>query len=288
MQNNPSLTKAAYFHLPDSDDAGQSDLLVKWGGEDVCSPDYVIERSGYPYYVIELVVQGQGAFASREQRVRLAAGSVYFFAPHSPHRYQCVAGQPMHKLFIVYSGQRAGHLSRQTLGSEAGAFRVSNVAEVTELFDAVLREGRNPSKYGAELCEARLRVLLYRLAGLRLSGCGENSGSYQTYQLALRYLDDHFARIASVGELAAGVSVHESYLCRLFKRYGQGTPLAALTRLRMNQVANLLLTTHAPIKEIASALGFTDQYTLSKGFRKSYGISPNQYRQLNQPTTKSA
>lgn len=286
MLNNPSLLDANYFYLPDAPEA--PDLAVKWGGEDLCSPDYAIERRSYPFYVLELVVQGQGEFASGAQRVRLAAGSVYFFGPGVPHRYQCAGGHPLRKLFIVYGGTQAARISAQALGAGAGAFRVSDVAEVRELFQAVVQEGLSPSRYGPEICAARLQVLLYRLAALRLAEYEEKSGAYRTYQHATRYLHEHFERLSSVGELAAGAGVHESYLCRLYKKYAHATPLAVLTRLRMNKVANLLLTTHAPIKAIADMLGFTDQYVLSKVFKKAYGVSPSHYRLLNQPAAKMA
>lgn len=281
----PELLQSTYFYL--SEPPKSADLWVKWGGEDVCAPDYFIERTTYPQHVIELVLHGQGVFNDYHTHSSLAAGSVYFFGPRVKHQYYTDPAHPMRKWFIVYGGRQAASLTEQTLGGLSGSFRVANVDDIAYLFRLVLEEGGRPTRFSQSICTAALSTLLYRLATTRLLAEPTNTPAYDTYQSARQYVEQHLDRLTTVGQWAAELGLTEAYMSRLFKRFDQQTPYHVLTRLRVNRIANLLLTTPDPIRHIAEQMGFSDQFVLSKVFRRAYGIAPQAYRNLNRPTDRS-
>jgi AraC family transcriptional regulator len=79
--------------------------------------------------------------------------------------------------------------------------------------------------------------------------------------------------------LVAGLSV--SHFGRQFKRSFGCSPREHIVRLRLDRARHLMLTTDAPLGEIALACGFSDQGRLSKLFRKAAGQTPRSWRRMH-------
>ena len=82
----------------------------------------------------------------------------------------------------------------------------------------------------------------------------------------------------SAGELCHSMYVSPAYLRRLFDNMLGMPPSAFIRSVRMREAEIMLLTTTAPISEIASALGFSSPYHFSGEFRRFHSISPTGYR----------
>ena len=58
---------------------------------------------------------------------------------------------------------------------------------------------------------------------------------------------------------------------------------AFVRKLRMDHATTLLRNTHTPISEICYTVGYETPESFIRAFRKSYGVSPSQYRKQNNP-----
>jgi AraC-like DNA-binding protein len=80
-------------------------------------------------------------------------------------------------------------------------------------------------------------------------------------------------------QLRLGISVYQA--SRLFGRsIGIGLRKYA-TRQRFERAANKLRNTSSSIKEIAAELGYQWAEDFARGFKKEFGLSPTEYRQLS-------
>lgn len=79
-------------------------------------------------------------------------------------------------------------------------------------------------------------------------------------------------------ELAHAVHLSPSQLGRLFVQAFGKTPIAYLTMIRAEGMADLLRLTSDPISVIARRLGWTDPEYGARQFRRSVGLSPREYR----------
>ena len=72
----------------------------------------------------------------------------------------------------------------------------------------------------------------------------------------------------------------EDYIRCEFKRLTSLSPIAFLTRMRIDHAKNLLEIYHKnlTVAEIAEACGFSDVVYFSKKFKQYVGVSPNAYR----------
>ena len=100
-------------------------------------------------------------------------------------------------------------------------------------------------------------------------------------RIAAGMLRDGLAEEWTLDRLAKSVHLSRSRVGRLFRESFGKTPIAYLTMLRAERMADLLRTTDAPIATIADQVGWTDPAYASRQFRQSVGYSPRQYRTLS-------
>ena len=79
-------------------------------------------------------------------------------------------------------------------------------------------------------------------------------------------------------ELADLVNLSGSRLRHLFKQETGTTPAQYLKVIRLRKAATLLRTTFMSIKEIAMSVGLTTASYFVREFRKSYGMTPTEFR----------
>lgn len=85
---------------------------------------------------------------------------------------------------------------------------------------------------------------------------------------------------ASLDRLAAEAELSKYHFVRQFQRSVGMTPGAYLRTLRLCHAARLLRRHHAPIVDIAMAVGFADHPSFSRAFARHMGMTPSQYRAL--------
>lgn len=125
-----------------------------------------------------------------------------------------------------------------------------------------------------------------RLLGY-LTKLGEEAteNSHGGLKTALSYISEHYAERITVKILAEASNMSESNFYALFKKLVGTSPIAYLNNYRLSAAANALLQSTRSIKEIAFSVGIDDSMYFSKLFRKTYGMSPSEYRALYKSRT---
>ncbi|HEY8463112.1 MAG TPA: helix-turn-helix domain-containing protein [Bacillota bacterium] len=103
-----------------------------------------------------------------------------------------------------------------------------------------------------------------------------------TVRKALVYMQLNFSRDLSLKEVSDHVGVSKSYLSRIFPEYAGEHFSSYLQRLRLERAKELLRYTNDRIYEIASQVGFWNSRYFSKVFQEAVGLTPADYRRLEQ------
>lgn len=82
----------------------------------------------------------------------------------------------------------------------------------------------------------------------------------------------------TVSTLAAAIGLSRSAFAERFKAALGESPMRHLTRYRLERAATYLRTSNAGLREIARRTGYDSEFTISKAFRRRYGVSPGSYR----------
>lgn len=92
------------------------------------------------------------------------------------------------------------------------------------------------------------------------------------------WIKNHPLERNSIDELAEKAGISRKYFTTLFTRQYGISPKSYQVSQRMNYAKYLLQESDAPIKEIATELGYTDQYIFSKQFKSVMGQAPSVVR----------
>ncbi len=92
------------------------------------------------------------------------------------------------------------------------------------------------------------------------------------------FISQNYHRKVSLNELASIACLSVSAFHKTFKESVGVPPLHFIRRQRINEARRLLFTTDLSLGNIADKLGFSDQFSFSKCFKKVCGQSPREYR----------
>ena len=100
----------------------------------------------------------------------------------------------------------------------------------------------------------------------------------QRINKVVAYINNHLDETLELKTLANEAALSDFHFHRIFKVLKGEAIGGYITRLRLEATARLLRYTALTIEEIAFNIGYETPASLSKAFKKQYGISPTEYR----------
>ena len=131
---------------------------------------------------------------------------------------------------------------------------------------------------------AQMKQILCETLQLLLSGtpsCGDDK--HAAMESLRIYLAENLGQPLTLDGLARQFLVNKYELCRRFKEHTGESLWSYLTRLRLEYAQSLLLSTDKKVYEIAEACGFQSSAYFSSAFKKSMGMSPQQWKAEHAP-----
>ncbi len=250
-------------------------FVVVCGGVERMRPEYVVRRRDFPFFAVELVVDGEGSLVLNGRRFPLAPGVVFAYGPGVAHIIRNHPQNRMRKYYLDFTGRDARALLEATGLATWKALRVSALHELVEIFEALGREARDDTALARTLCETLARLLLLKIQQHAVPGTRSVPRSFTTYERLRRHIEAHHLRLRTVDDIAHECHVTPMYVSRLFRRFGRTGAYQFLLRLKMNHAAELL-DDGLLVKETAARLGFADAFQFSRAFKRVHGIPPTQ------------
>ena len=100
----------------------------------------------------------------------------------------------------------------------------------------------------------------------------------QRINKVVAYINNHLDETLDLKKLANEAALSDFHFHRIFRALKGEAIGGYITRLRLEATARLLRYTALTIEEIAFNIGYETPASLSKAFKKQYGISPTEYR----------
>jgi two-component system, response regulator YesN len=97
---------------------------------------------------------------------------------------------------------------------------------------------------------------------------------------ALEYINTNIYSYISLVSAAEYLNIHPNYLSKIFKNAVGESFTDYVIKAKMNEAKKILKTSSCKVYEVAETLKYNDTGYFIKLFKKVFGISPNEYRQL--------
>ncbi|GAA3631053.1 AraC family transcriptional regulator [Lactobacillus hamsteri] len=259
---------------------------VLFFGKESCLPNYSFTGNNVRQnYVIHYIIKGKGTFTSANHSVtQLKAGDIFILPKGVPCFYQADSEEPWSYFWIGLSGLKISTmLSGSILSSQHYLHQVQNskfYASLQKLYEAL----HNPNSLTNDiLIESLIYQTFYyldteypaKLRKIRVE-------SSVQLKMAIKYLHDNFDdHNCSITSLCHKLDISRSYLYNIFKHELNTSPQKFLIQIRMEEAKNRLKNTSSSVQQISNLVGYIDEFTFSKAFKRYTGFSPKIYRQMN-------
>lgn len=106
-------------------------------------------------------------------------------------------------------------------------------------------------------------------------------------EAALNIIEEDYAFLEGVQDIAERVEVSVGHLTRLFKKSIGISPLQCLIQFRIAHSKQLLLNPSLSISMVANLCGFSNSNYFAKVFKNEVGISPSEYAEMKKTAYKN-
>lgn len=155
------------------------------------------------------------------------------------------------------------------------------LAYVEDLQAKIIYEGSHTLSGKASMSLTYIAQLLIYLS--RLLEKKQNSsigGTYSQLAKVNNYIDKHFKRKIPLSELASLTYMSLRNFQRIFTNIHGISPSKYILKVRLEKSRELLKKTSWEISKVAMESGFQETSYFSKQFKKCFGISPRQFRNI--------
>lgn len=227
------------------------------------------------------------------ERYRLQKGDILLVPPGVSHRPLLPAQLPEpYRRDLLWLSEEMIALVNQTLPpAERGLYRSIRLLRTAgtpweflgELFRTGVREAehRQPGWEMAVLGNTLQLLTHLRRAAEDRSAAPLRAEQPQLLDRVLAYVEEHLAEKLSLGEVARQFWVSESTITQLFHHKMGVSFYRCVTQRRLIAAKSRILAGE-PLEAVAPAVGFADYSTFYRAFKREYGISPRQYRKMQE------
>lgn len=234
---------------------------------------YVVSGEGFLYTddTAMLVHRGDIHVVSKDKRHRLIA------SPRENLRYICLG--------FDFTEIRHDFEPIASFYQNAPYFTISSEGDIRYLFEMLIREfyAHTSSEAFDSALESLIKLILIKV--YRAFSANETEilpedrrkGIGSTVYRITQYIDTNLYSVKTVREMAFALGFTENYLSHVFKN-SMGVSLTSYIMKKRLEAARMLISYRTmSLTGISALLQFDSVQSLSRAFKREYGLSPSQY-----------
>jgi len=244
------------------------------------NPSYIWDgrlRGQTPFTVLQHTISGSGTLRYENRVVKIRPGeALLVIVPHN-HCYWLEKDEKWEFLWISMNGTEALRIHETILNTHGPVLRLK-AATVDKLASCVLRlmqgKAEMPGEASAIAYEAAMALYDDTFGPSERLPASENS-----LNRAMHFISTNLNDELPVDLLAGVAGLSRAHFSRSFSNLTGLAPAEYVLHERMKRAAKLLTANRElMIKEVAALVGMPDNNYFSKVFRRTYGVSPMEFR----------
>lgn len=210
------------------------------------------------------------------------------FSPNVPHDNQT----RLHHYCLMFEKEYFEERFK-TYSDELPVYNFKSVkiyGDMLKLLNSFALEYSRDETGCGNILEAQAEIITHKvIRSILCENVSEAKPVSEDYSVAAaqNYMERHFAENINVTELANLGYELVSCFMRRFKKETGVTPMEYLNEIRLKNARELLKCSDMPISEIAEKCGFETEGKFYLRFKESFGVSPEQYREISKEVQKA-
>lgn len=266
--------------------------------QDISSSNAVTQLHSHSFYEILYCRNTCGAeYLVESQRYRLEQGDIVMIPPGVSHRPLLPPDmtEPFMRDILWLTPEFIDTVARLFPGQVENANNKTNLFHTAgtkwESIGDIFRKGVKESERQMPGWEAAVignTVTLLTTLKRALLDCTTMPLSAETPELldqVMAYVEDHLAEKITLSEIARHFFVSEATISLTFRKK-MGTSFHRCLNQRRLIAAKTLIAEGMLLETVGEQVGFADYSTFYRAFKQEYGISPRQYRKMQEATDR--
>lgn len=246
----------------------------------------------HDYDELTLILDGEGYYSTAEQNIKVSKGDLILIPSQLHHGFVCIKpwrGISVHFIFdkipaycqylFLNAYQKPLHIRISHLQEEH--LKWANIALLQLELEWRTEE---KSEYSYDIMRNILEsvLLLYHKNMIAPQSLPEKTDDSLIIQEVLREIHRRYNTSITINEIASRHYLSESLLRRKFSEVLGISPKQYIINLRLEEAKRLLQQTNRAIEYISSEVGFTSSSRFYDLFVKWVGMTPMEWRKLNE------
>ncbi|OXM84157.1 AraC family transcriptional regulator [Paenibacillus rigui] len=268
-------------------DMNRLHLHIRWVLDKPTASGWTDKRNNTDAHTLYWIHEGKGIFTT-DQAFPVEGGMMAYMRPGLQMDMRSDERYPLQMTMILFDCAEVGYDVRWTEIMPIAElelpflkpFHTDKSKALGLRFRDLYRSWVPGVQGGALLPQLKLTGLLYELLlpsnGDTGSEGAESAG--QALERVKEYLESSYNMDFTIHELAERFHISVSYLRKMFHKTVGMSPKHYHSHIRNEHARHYLMYSELPVKAIAKACGYMEEYHFSKSFKQMNGISPSGFR----------
>jgi AraC-like DNA-binding protein/mannose-6-phosphate isomerase-like protein (cupin superfamily) len=253
-------------------------------------PDHIMQVHTHDdLWQLWTILWGRATIFFQGRSIEATPGALFLIGPGILHAIQTTGFTPCRILDIKWAFTEE---LPDSLKIEPEAVYVEQDKDISDIVDSIVTELKERRTGWGAIIKNNLFELYTSI--IRIAKENEVSSQERTDQIELEkegslyheliaqkaknFIVDNFNKSISAKDVAESVSMSTRHISTIFNQYIGCSIPQFITKIRMKKATELLSNYTVPISDVCEQIGYTDQSYFSNVFKKTYGVSPSEFR----------
>lgn len=239
------------------------------------------------HHELVFVTGGKGRIIIEKKSYQAKEGMLFYICPGVPHSIELDVEEPMCFFSVHFSFARVNFNNNkwdiknaaEMLSLNPGQ-ELKNYYHIENIFKQLVYSW-NVKQPGYEFITKTLLQQLLIVIYQNITKQGRNYSTTLKVEKIIQYMHQNINNRVTLTELSELVQLSSTYLSRVFKETTGYSVIEFFNKMKIDKAKELIIDGNKKVKEVAQALGFTDEFYFSRIFKRIVGISPSEYYSKN-------
>lgn len=235
------------------------------------------------HFTIHFIMRGKGTFNLAGKTYLLKENDIFFTPPNVLMNTTPDKKDPWKYFWIAMNGKGFREILSEIFSVDSPVYTCKSSEEIKSAIKALL------DFYPAPKAAIRLRAIstAFRILSAiykekqHVVATTSSFSPEHYHQEAIEIIEKHYSNcFFKISDISDTLAISHSYLCKIFKHFSNTSANAYLIQIRMREARILLEKDTSSIQDIAYKVGYIDFAYFSREFKRLFGITPKQYRDI--------